>query len=156
MLRILEFQEPRLHLQHSTRSTRRIDPGSRKSATSPWFHGALRAPNVSSLGTQVDHGERCLATYGILWENIGHLLGTISWKCLGFFCRNIWHIMGQNFVLINWWFPEIGVPPVIISFIDGFSLVNHSFWVPSWPWKPPLRIWRPWPSGSSMRTRSSP
>ena len=29
-----------------------------------------------------------------------------------------------------WWFPKIGLPPDH-PFIDGFSLINHPFWVPA-------------------------
>ena len=36
------------------------------------------------------------------------------------------------------WFPELGVPPVIIRFRLGFSLINHPFWIPPWLWKSPL------------------
>ena len=32
-----------------------------------------------------------------------------------------------------WWFPKIGIPPVIIHFRLGFYAIG----VPPWPWKPP-------------------
>ena len=34
---------------------------------------------------------------------------------------------GHHFEDIIWWFPEIGVPPVIIQILVGFS-INHPLW----------------------------
>jgi hypothetical protein len=40
----------------------------------------------------------------------------------------------------SWRFPEMGVPPVIIHFRLGFSVINQKFWGTPHLWKPPFRV----------------
>ena len=53
-------------------------------------------------------------------------------------CEKLRWNSSVNWVYGSWWFPEIGVPPVIILFIDGFS-IKKTIQLLGYPhlWKPP-------------------